>query len=185
MSEHLQDATFHNNENEKVTKRISKAMSSTPSSDYHLNHRDEQVFFDAVEAGDAILVRSFRNVWNPSKVRKGVTALVIANTRGHIEVVKALLEFDNSPGHVVTRGKGRWAESLMNASQNGHTEVVKLLIEVCRSADDGRGNITRRRQEKFNRRTALMLASLNGHVNVLKALLQFNDSVLHVTCHKT
>ena len=84
--------------------------------------------------------------------------LILAAGRGHIEIVKLLLE---NGADVNSRTKDG-DTALIVASKAGHTNVVKLLLE--RGADVNAKN--------RNGRMALMGATNQGHLNVVKLLLE-------------
>jgi ankyrin repeat protein len=79
----------------------------------------------------------------------------LASEKGHVEVVKLLLD----------RGaeidKQTFFTALHLASYNGYVEVVKLLLDRGAEID----------KQTFGG-TALHLASQNGHVEVVRILLQ-------------
>ncbi|CAE7473789.1 ANK1 [Symbiodinium natans] len=95
----------------------------------------------------------------------GESALYIASERGHLEVVRLLLEAGASKDVIC----GRWTRltPLGVASREGHREVVMLLLA------GGSGGVDRERRDRGDREASpLYLASLRGHADVVRLLLQ-------------
>jgi ankyrin repeat protein len=86
------------------------------------------------------------------------TALQAASERGHLDVVKLLL--DNG-ADVNTQGGGRYGSALQAASEEGRLDMVKLLLD--KGAD-----VTTQGGDYGN---ALQAASVSGHSDVVKLLL--------------
>ena len=86
-----------------------------------------------------------------AKNKDGETALMLASSEGHLEMVKLLVE-----------NGADYTNALRLASREGHLEIVKLLIEngANINAKDNDGE------------TALMRASYNGHLEVVKYLIE-------------
>ena len=86
-----------------------------------------------------------------AKNKDGETALMLASSEGHLEMVKLLVE-----------NGADYTNALRLASREGHLEIVKLLIEngANINAKDNDGE------------TALMGASYNGHLEVVKYLIE-------------
>ena len=82
------------------------------------------------------------------------TALMIAATCGHTEVVGLLVEHEGG------MQDDAWWTALMFAAKSGHADCVKLLVEKEAGMQDKDG------------RTALMLAAINGHTECVKLLLE-------------
>ena len=59
------------------------------------------------------------------KIKDGWTALMLASDKGHLKVVKLLLEKGANANAQNNNGE----TALMVASEKGHLEIVKLLIE--------------------------------------------------------
>ena len=89
---------------------------------------------------------------------RGVTALHVAAEKGHVEVVRLLLEAGAKQDAVDSNG----ATALHRAAKRGHSEVVRLLLEA--GADTGRTNDVTV--------TALHLAARGGHLEVVRLLLE-------------
>ena len=62
---------------------------------------------------------------NQAENNTGITPLCIASYKGHLEIVKLLIESGGS----VNQAQNTGITLLWIASQEGHLEVVKLLIE--------------------------------------------------------
>ena len=105
------------------------------------------------------LVEAGANI-NKKVGEESLTALMVASERGHVELVRYLL---NSGASIDARDSTiRGATSLHIASESGHAEVVRVLIEAGASL-----NMT-----LDNRSTALYLACRNGEIGVVDVLLR-------------
>jgi ankyrin repeat protein len=84
--------------------------------------------FAAVRKGDAAAVRALldKGVDVNTKFRYDATALSYASDRGHLEVVKLLLE---RKAEVNVKDTFYSATPLIWAAQKGHTEIVRVLLE--------------------------------------------------------
>ena len=114
------------------------------------------LMFAASNGNDLLLDFLLRNRVNPLKYNKyGDTALAVAALRGHLTIVKRLLEAGaDQPGPGWT--------ALQYAAFAGHTEVVRLLLTKKPDLD----------KRAPNRQTALMLAARHGHRDVVKLLIE-------------
>ncbi|MDV7104871.1 ankyrin repeat domain-containing protein [Vibrio sp. TH_r3] len=82
----------------------------------------------------------------------GKTALMWAANKGHIDIVKLLIEHGAD-----VNSKNRWnGTALSQAAMNGHLNIVKLLIE----------------HDSHITSDALLLASRNGHTDIGKLLIE-------------
>ncbi len=93
----------------------------------------------------------------------GYTALIRASQRGHVEVVKALLD----AGAKVNEKNNEGYTALIWASKNGHVEVVEALLDAGEKVNE----------KTLICQTALILASQHGHVEVVEALLDAGAKV--------
>ena len=89
-----------------------------------------------------------------ARTSDGMTMLMTASERGHVEVVLVLL----ANGADVKQADAMGYTALTWASQEGHSEVVRLLL--ARGADVNHGTTD-------GSITALMLATQEGHAEVL------------------
>ncbi|CAE7943955.1 ANKRD50, partial [Symbiodinium sp. KB8] len=87
----------------------------------------------------------------------GITALIMASQRGHMEIVRMLL--DTGAGENLLSNNG--VTALMAASHIGHMEIVRMLLDT--GAEE---NLV-----SNNGVTALMAASRYGHVEIVRMLL--------------
>ena len=86
------------------------------------------------------------------------TPLCMASKKGHLEVVRVLLEYSAN-----TEFQGRsGGNPLHRASIEGRTEVARILLEYCVAVDA---------KNKYNN-TALYLGSLHGRLEVVRLLLE-------------
>lgn len=94
--------------------------------------------------------------------RSGQTALMMAASAGHMEIVKLLLKrgADISIQDDLRDGNPRFT-AYEYAGRNGNTEVVKTLLETSPNVD----------ATSPGGWTALMRASLNGYTDTVKLLL--------------
>ena len=96
---------------------------------------------------------------NPNaKVKGGMTALYMAASEGHSEIVRVLIQ-SGANVNVVARPGGT---ALIAACFFGHVEVVKILLEA-------RADVSLTDEHKF---TALERASGRGHRKIVSMLLQ-------------
>ena len=91
--------------------------------------------------------------------KQSMTALAYASKYGHVEAVRALIEFKAKLN--VGVGAARMTP-LMWASAYGHLALVEYLLEV-------KGRVLGK--DKF-KRTALTMAVRNGHTKIASILLQ-------------
>jgi hypothetical protein len=117
----------------------------------------------ACRNGDLNLVRSL--IENGSNVnykdKFGISSLIWASSRNHLEVVKVLIENGVENSDIKT--------SLLCASQHGHLEIIKYL--VSNGADVNHKSNTGW--------TSLMWASRNGHLETVKYLIEKGAEVNH------
>ena len=96
---------------------------------------------------------------------EGKTAVMLASSRGYVEIVKFLVgkgsDVNFVPGH-------NQLNPLLYASCNGHLKIVKCLIKA--GAD-----VNFIRNEDHS--TPLLLAASNGHTNIKEILVQSGASV--------
>ena len=93
------------------------------------------------------------------------TALHLASAKGHVEVVRALLDKGADAAAVDKRG----STPLHLASNGGHAGVVRVLLE--RGADAS--------AEDEQEISPPMLAVRGGHVEVTKTFLEFTENVIN------
>jgi hypothetical protein len=112
-------------------------------------------FFAAARRGDAAAVKSFLDagVDVNAKTRYGATALSYACDKGHVEVVKLLIE---RGAYVNVKDTFYGEVPLGWALSHGHAQVVKLLL------DKGAAGIER----------ALMSGVQDGNVEIVKVVLE-------------
>ena len=135
---------------------------ASASSQVDLNNSKIDALIKAVKSGNVkavkLLLRAGVNV-NAESSQPG-TALMIASQKGHVEVVKLLLEQQGINVDIQT--SLGWT-ALMTASIKGQVAVVKLLLlqeGINVNAENSLGC------------TALMLAAPDGHVEVVRELLK-------------
>lgn len=87
---------------------------------------------------------------------KGVTSLIAAANRGHIDVVKFLIKQGAKVNHEAEDG---WT-ALMFAAKYGMKEIAEVLLE----ADEVENNV--------NKKAAFRLAKQRGHAETVKLLIQ-------------
>lgn len=114
------------------------------------------LMFAANNGNQELLDFLLRNRANTMKYnRYGDTALALAALRGHVPIVRRLIEAGadlSGPG---------WAP-LQYAAFAGHADVVSLLLAKKPDLD----------KRAPNRQTALMLAARNGHLEVVRLLIE-------------
>ncbi|KAJ3646955.1 hypothetical protein Zmor_024511 [Zophobas morio] len=101
-----------------------------------------------------------RNRWYETKfvtAENGETSLLLACDRGHLKIVKYLLQ---KPDAEINRPNKNGATPLYIASRNGHEQVVEYLVTI--GAEINRPN--------QNGVTPLFVASQNGHQRVVEYL---------------
>jgi ankyrin repeat protein len=95
--------------------------------------------FNAARSGDAVTVKSLldRGVDVNTKFRYGATALSYASDKGHLEVVKLLIE---RKANVNVKDTFYGATPIIWAAQKGHTKVVEALLDAgAEGRDDALG----------------------------------------------
>mmetsp|Transcript_43015 Transcript_43015/g.71490 ORF Transcript_43015/g.71490 Transcript_43015/m.71490 type:complete len:371 (+) Transcript_43015:164-1276(+) len=92
----------------------------------------------------------------------GWTALLLACSEGHVDVVNLLIE----AGVGINIPKANGATALYVAAYHGHLEITQLLLQHGAMCD----------QPKFNGATPLYVACQNGHSLVVAALLDHGAS---------
>jgi len=92
----------------------------------------------------------------------GMTALTWASGRGHEEVVKVLLDQEDTNPDKVDTEYGR--TPLSWAAEKGHEGIVKMLLE--------RENVNPNQTDTEYGRTPLSWAAKNGHEGIVKILLE-------------
>lgn len=90
--------------------------------------------------------------------------LQVASSRGHLDVVKLLLE---SGANVNARVKD-WGTALCSASHNGHLDVVKVLLESGADLNE---------EGELAEGPPLHVASLHGYLDIVKLLLESGADV--------
>jgi ankyrin repeat protein len=115
-------------------------------------------FLAAARKGDVAAIKGFldKGVDVNTKSRYGATALSFACDKGHVEVVKLLLERGADPD---VRDTFYRATPMSWAAPKGFTEIVKLLLD--------KGS-----KEKAS---ALMIAASSGFVDMLQMVLSKGD----------
>jgi len=134
----------------------------------------------------------------------GTTALMKASLKGHVEVVRLLLEKGANVNQFkkdsTVQPEKYCSTALIFASQKGHVEVVKLLLAykanphllmsngysaLIAASINGHDKVVKVLLEsgvavdsaKKNATTALIFASRNGHVEVVKLLLKYKAAL--------
>ena len=130
-----------------------------PSSGY--SKELNQALIEAAWSGDVERVKELlatKGVDINSKTEKsGWTALMLAATEGHCDVVKALVEngADVNAKDVISN------TALMSASMNGHTDAVKLLLASGANVND----------KDYYGFTPVIKAATYGRCDTVKVLL--------------
>ena len=93
-----------------------------------------------------------------AKGKKGLTALMLAVNKGHINVVNTILNFRVN----INEANDDGYTSLMLATNNGFLKIVKILIEKG-------ANLNSKDKSGY---TALILASNKGHTDIIRILLE-------------
>ena len=88
----------------------------------------------------------------------GWTALLVASSNGHLNIVKLLLDHGADPEAVTVSG----TTPLMAAAREGREDVAQFLLSLPNI------NLEARDEDGW---TALLAASINGHLNIVKLLL--------------
>ena len=99
-----------------------------------------------------------------------MSALNLAASYGHTDVVRELIAADGSVDHIREQAG---ATPLFCAAREGHTDIVRELI-----AADGSAEHIRMRNQ--NKSTALICAAREGHTDIVRALIAADDSVEHI-----
>ncbi|KAK3258297.1 hypothetical protein CYMTET_32652 [Cymbomonas tetramitiformis] len=110
----------------------------------------EEVVYELLRAGADVEAR------NHTKI--GCTALHFGAEKGHVGVVRALLESGACPE--VLRSNG--LSALASAAQGGHHEVIKALLDFGANAEERTKDM----------RTPLHLAAEGGHAKAVQTLLE-------------
>src|SRR5688572_1391149 len=120
------------------------------------NQNDE--FFAAARKGDAAAVKAFLDKGTDvnAKTQYGATALAYACDKGHVEVVKLLLERGADPD---VRDSFYNATPMSWAAPKGFTEIVKLLLDKGSKQKD----------------MALITGAGEGFVEIVKVVLEKGD----------
>jgi ankyrin repeat protein len=121
----------------------------------------QTIFVKAASKGTLALVTSFLAAGIPidkPSSASGITALMEASDKGHLEIVRILLEHHAKPD--VKKKYGITA--LLCAASSGHEDIVKLLI-------DHGANVNARNASCY---TPLINATYEGHSGVVEILLE-------------
>ncbi len=134
----------------------------------------EKLLIAAVENGKKEIIK---NELNPKDVNNaryptvttlyGSTLLILAAERGHLEIVKVLVE-EKGAGLNITDYAGQTA--LMIAALNGHLKVVEYLI--IKGADSNATTI----EPNWAGWTALMYAARSGYLDVARFLIDMGGA---------
>eukprot|EP00041_Stephanoeca_diplocostata_P013734 m.243314 g.243314 ORF g.243314 m.243314 type:complete len:299 (+) comp19446_c0_seq2:318-1214(+) len=120
-------------------------------------------FFEAVAIGAVPIVEEMlRENADPDHVREsdGATALYVASTEGHVDVVRLLLAASTKTINHQTNVNGKGA--LLKASVRGHKEIVRMLLAAGADVNQKKG---------WDEATALFAAAYAGHTEVMTMLL--------------
>ncbi|CAN0881480.1 Ankyrin repeat-containing protein ITN1 [Linum grandiflorum] len=99
----------------------------------------------------------------------GETALFIAAEKGHLHIVKELLQFTSKAALALKNKAG--FDALHIAASQGHQEIVQLLLEV----DPGLSKTVGQ-----SNASPLVSAAAKGHTGVVKELLEKDPSLLDI-----
>jgi ankyrin repeat protein len=120
----------------------------------------------AADAGDLARVQLILSSGVPANAaseRNGLTPLIGAAQRGHVEVVRKLLEFHADVNAKANDG----LTAVMQAAQAGHAPVVKALVAAGAELNIKRGDGA----------TALIGAAQHGHAAIVDELLAGHANV--------
>ncbi|CAG8467409.1 2995_t:CDS:2 [Acaulospora colombiana] len=108
---------------------------------------------------------------NETSSSSGFTPLHYAASRGHLEIVKWLID---AAGAIVDLEDQTGETALMKASYNGHTHVVAFLLQKHAKFD----------QKDNDGWTALHNASAQGYLQIVKYLLEHTEAEVDVKSNK-
>lgn len=151
--------------NEKLVSDLLAAGATIQSKISHKNIKNP--LYEAAERGYSTVVDmllSQPGIIPNEKIKKGSTALHIAASFGHTDIVQKLLQAHWDPN--LTNDEG--ATPILAAMQNGHYKVVKLLLQIenldLRSSNTGI--------------TLLSAAADYGHLEALQILLKKKSLIM-------
>jgi len=129
--------------------------------------KDARAFVDAAYSGDAKTVRAMLDGGVPADTRdRGTTALQVAASQGHTQVVQALLRAGADPN--AKNGDG--LSLLVQAVRSESLPVVRALLGA--GAD-----VNRVETHENSRETPLMTGAMQGNLTLVKLLVKAGATV--------
>ena len=131
----------------------------------NLDHLQKSNYlFNATYFGNFEAVKYFYNIEGYSALKNGRTPIHMASERGHLEIVRFLVQNCHNPNPRCEN----WMTPLYLASKYGNFDVVKYLINHI--------DITEIFKKDVHGFSPIHVAVINGHLEVLKILSIFTEN---------